>query len=352
MLPVLVLGYNSDNMYTFLLILTIVSLIILLLLTALKPTPSKFSKFELERRSDLGNKEAKSELDRENLLIDVISLQRVLVALMLVVVVLLCVATFGQLVGILVALFIALEYGSIARLGFIRKLSQKIYNRFEKHILNFIKKVPYLFKIMRSIPLDDSVSNQHIDSREELQHLVDESTGVLTSDEKNLIVHSLSFSDQLVSSIMTPRSVIDSIKGSEFLGPLTLDDLHKTGHSRLPVIRGDIDHIIGILHLNELLSLDKKRSTTAEKAMEPKVFYIRQDQNLQHALAAFLRTKHHLFVVVNEFRETVGLLALEDVIESLIGRKIVDEFDAHDNLREVALRNPRENNHPEKHEDV
>jgi len=131
-----------------------------------------------------------------------------------------------------------------------------------------------------------------------------------------------------------------------------LDDLHKTGHSRLPVIKGDIDHVIGILHLNNLLSLDIKRSTTAEKAMEKKVFYIRQDQTLQHALAAFLRTKHHLFVVVNEFRETVGLLALEDVLEALLGRKIVDEFDEHDNLRQVALRNPRGNNHPDQREDV
>ncbi|HUC96386.1 MAG TPA: CBS domain-containing protein, partial [Candidatus Saccharimonadales bacterium] len=195
-------------------------------------------------------------------------------------------------------------------------------------------------------------TNQPIASRQELQYLVDASVGVLSSDEKNLIVHSLSFGDQLVSSVMTPRSMIDSIKSSEFLGPLTLDDLHKTGHGKLPVIKNDVDHVIGILNLQSLLALDIKRSTTAEKAMDPKVFYIRQEQSLQHALAAFLRTKHNLFIVVNEFRETVGLLSLEDVIEALLGRKIVDEFDNHDNLREVALRNPHGNNYPKKREDV
>jgi CBS domain containing-hemolysin-like protein len=152
---------------------------------------------------------------------------------------------------------------------------------------------------------------------------------------------------------MTPRGVIDSISKKELLGPLVLDDLHKTGHSRFPVIDGDIDHVVGMLHIQDLLILDaKQRSNTVEKVMEPRVFYVREDQTLEHALTAFLRTRHHLFVVVNEFRETVGVLSLEDVIEVLLGRKIVDEFDAHDDLRAVAARNPRGNNEPQKHEDI
>lgn len=346
------MGYNRVIMFIFLTILTVLVFVALLIFTAMRPTSSGFSVFELERRTELGDKAAQKILTRENLLNDIISLQHILVAIFLVKVVLLSVVTFGWLIGIIVAFFVTLEYGSIARLGFLKTWSQKIYNRFEPNVIKFIQKTPFLFKILRNVPAMDIKINQRIDSREELQHLVDESISALTPDEKKLVVHSLSFGDQLVSTIMTPRSVIDSIKNSEFLGPLTLDDLHKTGHSRLPVINGDIDHIIGILNLRGLLTLDIKRSTTAEKAMDPKVFYIRQDQTLQHALAAFLRTHHHLFIVVNEFRETVGLLSLEDVIEALLGRKIIDEFDAHDDLRAVALRNPHDNNHPEKREDV
>lgn len=346
------MGYNSFNMSILLFTLTVVIFIKLLILTAFKPTRSSFSKFELERRSGLGDKIAKNDLERDELLVDVLSLQRVLVALLLVIFVLLSVVTFGWFLGIIISLVVALEYGALARIQFINKLAQKIYDKFEKDIIKFIKKTPLLFKFLRNVPNTPSDASIHISSSAELQHLIDSSVGVLTPDEKKLVVNGLSFGDKLVSSVMTPRSVIDSIKSSEFLGPLTLDDLHKTGHSRLPVINGDIDHIVGILNLKSLLALDIKRSTAAEKAMDPKVFYIRQDQTLQHALAAFIRTHHHLFVVVNEFRETVGLLSLEDVMESLLGRKIVDEFDAHDDLRKVALRNPRDNNHPEKHEDV
>ena len=86
--------------------------------------------------------------------------------------------------------------------------------------------------------------------------------------------------------------------------------------------------------------------------MEKRVFYIREDQTLQHALNAFIRTHHHLFVVVNEYRETVGVLSLEDVMEALLGHEIVDEFDAHDDLRKVAERNPRKNNQPTGHTNV
>ena len=77
---------------------------------------------------------------------------------------------------------------------------------------------------------------------------------------------------------------------------------------------------------------------TAEKAMDSGINYIRQDQTLNQALAAFLKTHKHLFIVVNESRETVGLLTLNDVIQELIGHPIIDEFDTHDNLHAVAKR--------------
>lgn len=264
---------------------------------------------------------------------------------------LLAVARYGWIVGTVIAVTIAIGYGSVARLAFIQKRSQKLYAKHESSILRLVEKFPKAFALLRSMPVADSVDNR-LESREELVHLVGESGQLLTTNEKQLIMHSLTFDDQLVETIMTPRSVIDSVPKSELLGPLALDDLHKTGHSRFPVIDHDIDHVVGMLHIHDLLALTDKKSVTAGTAMEPRVYYIRSDQTLAHALAAFLRTHHHLFIVVNEFRETVGLLSLEDVIEAMIGRKIIDEFDAHDDLRAVAARNPRGNNHPEKRKDV
>jgi len=330
---------------------TVVVFALLIFVSGSRPLRSTMSEFELTRRANVGDETARTILRREQLLGDILSLQRIVAAVLLVIVVLLCVATFGWLLGIIIAVIIALEYGAIAQIAALQQQSQKLYERIEPSLLNFVERYGSIFVFFRSVPLEVDNSWQ-LESREELQHLVSQSGTVLTSDEKKLIAHSLSFGKTLVGSIMTPKTMIDSIKKSDVLGPLVLDDLHKTGHSRFPVTDGDIDHIIGIVHIQSLLALDTKRSITAEKAMEPQVFYIKEDQTLQHALAAFLRTHHHLFIVVNEFRETVGLLSLEDVLEALLGRPIIDEFDTHDNLRVVAARNPRDNNHPEKREDV
>lgn len=332
-------------------LLCLVFVALLVAVAAVRPQRSAMSEFELTRRKENGDKTAGDVLRRESLLSDILSLQRVCEALFVVLFTVVSVATFGWLLGVVVAVIVALEYGALARVGLWQQPVQRLYQEYEGHLMNFIEKVPWLFKILRSVT-PSGPRRVRLESREELQHLVVQSGHLLSGDEKKQIAHSLQFASRQVSEVMTPRSVIDSISKKELLGPLVLDDLHKTGHSRFPVIDEDIDHVVGMLYIQNLLTLDKKHSLTAEKAMEPKVFYIREDHMLDQALTAFIRTRHHLFVVVNEYRETVGLLSLEDVIEALLGRKIVDEFDAHDDLRAVAERNPRSNNLPQKHEDI
>lgn len=324
---------------------------LLVMVAAVAPKRTGMSGYELERRRAAGESQAVEILQREEALVDVLSFQRAATALLLVIFVTASVATFGWLLGVVLSVVVALEYGAVARLSAVRRRSQDLYEKHESQLIHLTKRFSGFFRFLRSVT-PEPVQSPQLDSREELEHLVAQSGTLLTPDEKKLFKNGLRFGIREVREIMTPRSVIDSIASQELLGPLVLDDLHKTGHSRFPVTDGDIDHVVGMLHVQDMLTLDVKRSVTAEKAMEARVFYIREDQNLQHALAAFLRTHHHLFVVVNEFRETVGLLSLEDVIETLLGRKIIDEFDAHDDLRVVAGRNPRGNNHPEKREDV
>lgn len=335
----------------FLVVVTFVSFLCLIMVASVQPRRAGLSLYELERRAKADDKAARLELERERLVADIETILRTKTALLLVIFVILSIVTFGWLVGIIISVVVALFYSAISRLGLVRRPSQKLYELIEPKLLRLIRKTPRFIRFIRSGAIMPG-NIARIDSRQELQYLVDNSDGILTDDEKKLVVSGLSFNDKTVSSIMTPKSMIDSVKKSEFLGPLTLDELHKTGHSRLPVIDKDIDHVVGILHLKSLLALDIKRSTTAEKAMDPKVYYIKEDQTLADALAAFLKTHHHLFVVVNEYRETAGLLALEDVIEALIGHKIIDEFDTHDDLRAVAMRNLGGNNKPQKGRDI
>ncbi len=339
-------------MFSLPVILWCLSILILILLAGFKPRQSTVSRYEKDRRVAAGDSETKWLAHRDLLIGHILRLQQIIVAILIIISVNFSVMAFGIWLGIVLSVIVALEYQAVAHLARLQKISQRLYVSLEERVLKFVDRFSGLFKYLGTVQTDSEEELRSLDSREDLQHLIDQSVGILTPNEKKLIVNGLSFSDRSVESVMTPRSVIDSIKKSEFLGPLMLDELHKTGHSRLPVYDGDIDHIVGILHLQSLLTLDIKRSVTAEKAMESQVFYIRSDQTLQHALAAFLRTRHHLFMVVNEFRETVGLITLEDVMEALLGHRIIDEFDAHDDLRAVALRNIHGNNHPENRQDV
>jgi len=331
------------------LLFTIAAFLLLLIVAAIRPHHSDLNLFELERRSTLGDKRAQKALIREKVLWDVVSLQRVAIALLQVTVFILAELAYGFYFGILAALIVALLYGSIARLWIIKKIAQKLYKHIEEPIINLINNAPILVKFLRSAPMSSGGHLLKIDSREELQHLVAESAGVLTDEEKKLIVNSLSFNDRLVKEVMTPRDMIISIKKAEFLGPLTLDDLSKSGHEKLPVISGDINHVVGILHLEGLLALDNKRSVTAEKAMESKVYYIHKNQTLEHALTEFLSTRHYMLIVINESRETVGLITLNDIVEALVGREIVDGFDSHDSIKAVSQRKVHTNNHQKPH---
>ena len=331
------IGYNN-RMFMFYSIATFVVFILTLLVAAVRPPHSKINLYELERRSKNGDKQSKQALSREKMLGSVISLQKIIVAVLQVASFTFAELAFGMLFGIFIAFLLAFGCESIAHLTFFRETSIKIYNRLEPALLRFIKRTPMLFRIISGAPRFGDYYNLRIDSREELQHLVAESDSVLTTDEKKLIVHSLSFNDRPIHSIMTPRRDIVGISKDEFLGPLMLDDLHKVGHSSMPVIDGDLDHIIGVLNIKGLLTLDSKKSTTAEKEMQSKVYYVREDQTLHHALVALLHTHNHLLIVINEVGETVGILTLEDIIEALLGREIVDEFNDHGNLKAVASR--------------
>lgn len=326
----------------------LVTLAVLLIVLGVQPKIPSHSQFELRRRSAAGDEEAKLLLRRRKFLRDIISLQRAVASLCLVILSVISVYLFNWAAGLILSIIIALEIGAVARIGLWQKYSQQLYEKYEPLILTTIERHQVILSLIRSV--SPAVGDSRvIESKEELLEMVAQSSGAISSSEKKLITNGLKFNDMKVEEIMTPRSMIESVPMNELLGPLVLDDLHKKGYSRFPVIDGDIDHVVGMLRIQDLLTIDRKaKSHRAETVMSKDVYYIRENQTLQHALAAFLKTQHHLFIVVNEFRETVGLLSLEDVIEALLGQKIIDEYDIYGDIRKAATANPQKNNLPTK----
>jgi CBS domain containing-hemolysin-like protein len=158
----------------------------------------------------------------------------------------------------------------------------------------------------------------------------------IPAGEVDMLTNALSFGDKLVSDVLIPKRVVDVVSAEESIGPVLTDELHKSGHSRFPVYEGKKDNIVGILFLRDLVM--NKKSGTVRTVMKPHLTYVHEDFTLYQTLEAFIKTKHHLFLVVNKFEEFVGIITIEDVIEQIVGKVIVDEFDNYDDLRAVAAK--------------
>lgn len=174
-------------------------------------------------------------------------------------------------------------------------------------------------------------------TRAELTHMISSvqvSDTDLSADEVRIVKHALTFGEKKVRDVMTPRSVIQGVRDDDVLSPVLLDELHKSGHSRFPVLSVDGESATGILYLKDLI--DVKTHTRVAEIMRGPMHYVNEDRELDHVLQAFLRTKQHLFLVVNPFAEITGLVTVEDIVEQVLGKPIIDEFDRYDSMRDVA----------------
>lgn len=176
-----------------------------------------------------------------------------------------------------------------------------------------------------------------IQSKEELleilRHNAEEFDHV-NPDELKIAENALVFGDKLISDHMVPLSKVYFVKADEVLTPVVLGELHDSGHSRFPVCQGSNQNVIGTLYLKDAMQV--KSSKVVKDVMRQEIYFINERQSLDHALKAFLKVRHHMFVVVNEFEDVVGVLSMEDVLEEIIGHQIMDEFDQYDDLKAVA----------------
>lgn len=176
-------------------------------------------------------------------------------------------------------------------------------------------------------------------SKKELMHIIGEHSDSqhsdLDADEERIVKGALTFGDKTVVDVMTPRSVMVVVDKDELLDATTLRRLQQSGHSRFPVCDREADKVVGLLYWRSLVgqALGKKR---AGEVCTKQVYYLNETEHLDAALEVFLKTKHHLYMVTNEFEEVQGIVTIEDVIEEILDREIVDEFDRHEDLRAVA----------------
>ncbi len=147
---------------------------------------------------------------------------------------------------------------------------------------------------------------------------------------------------KMAKEIMTPRTVVFSL--SEHL---TLREAKEKGglwpHSRVPVYDRDQEDIVGLVLRKDLLAAlaDDREDLKLSDLMRP-VHFVPESITADQLLTEFLERRQHLFIVIDEYGGLSGVVSLEDVLEEIVGREIVDELDKAEDMRGLARRRRKE----------
>jgi putative hemolysin len=167
-------------------------------------------------------------------------------------------------------------------------------------------------------------------SRDDIEHLIDTGTaeGVVEPLEQKLALGALRLGDRSVRDIMRPRIDLDAMDADtppdEVLGTVAM-----AGFSRLPVYEGDLDHVLGFVHIKDLFRQNYLGwPIELRKLLHPALF-VPESMTLDRLLELFQEKHNQLAIVLNEYGGTEGMVTLEDVVEEIVG-EIRDEHRRHE----------------------
>jgi CBS domain containing-hemolysin-like protein len=185
--------------------------------------------------------------------------------------------------------------------------------------------------------------NSSLQSTQEIVSLANlhRKEGAISAMEEKIIENVLGLKDKKAVDIMTPRTVVLSMESS-----LTVEEARAEAgewtHSRVPVFGKTKDDILGLVFRRDVHSaiLNGEKTKTLDKIMHP-IHIVPEMVRSDRLLHMFLERREHLFAVVDEYGGFSGVVTLEDVLEEMIGRQIIGEFDKTVDMSEMARRKGR-----------
>jgi CBS domain containing-hemolysin-like protein len=173
---------------------------------------------------------------------------------------------------------------------------------------------------------DDKADGAH--SEEELRLVL--ASAQNTTGGRNIVLNALDLRHRVVREVMRPRQEISAFNSDATIAEC-LALAEKTRYSRFPLCEnGNLDKTLGVVHIKDLYALRDRARTAADLLIAArKLIYVPETARLERLLQLFLERKLHFAFVVDEYGGTVGIVTLENALESLVGQ-IQDEFDSED----------------------
>jgi Mg2+/Co2+ transporter CorB len=163
---------------------------------------------------------------------------------------------------------------------------------------------------------------------EELRTVVLETGGFLPVEHQSMVISLLDLEQAVVEDIMIPKSEIVGID-LNLPWPLLLEQLETAQHTRLPLYRGSIDNLLGMIHARQILNLALEDELTPEqllRAAEP-AYFIPEATLLNMQIMNFRKMKRRSAFVVDEYGDLLGLVTIEDILEEIVGEFTTDIAD-------------------------
>lgn len=178
-----------------------------------------------------------------------------------------------------------------------------------------------------------AITEKEISDLAELGH----ERGTLEEDEQEIISSFVEFKSVLVAEVMIPRVDIAAVPYNVSSEEL-IDTINRSGYSRFPIYKENLDKIVGLVHAKDLLQYLRNKSFIKEETISKitrDVLFVPEGKMISEMLKEFQQKKMHMAIVVDEFGGTSGLITLEDIIEEIIG-EIWDEHDPEENAIKIV----------------
>lgn len=169
-------------------------------------------------------------------------------------------------------------------------------------------------------------------TEEEIRRIINEGEekGVLDKEEKEMIQGVFDFDDKLAKAVMTPRTKVFAIDVEMNINE-AVDVIIKKQYSRVPIYKGNMDNIIGIINMKDLLKVlvGKKEEFISLEHIARKPYFVPETKDINILFRELKESNNHLAILIDEYGGFSGIVTIEDLIEEILG----DIFDEYDKLR-------------------
>lgn len=167
-------------------------------------------------------------------------------------------------------------------------------------------------------------------SREEIKeivkfHKISDSSDI-DEDEERIVLGALSFSERKVRDIYTKKEDVFALEKETVLSQKMLQEIRESGYTRIPVYEKELDEIYGILFVKDLIGRERDLPIKS-LVRKQNILSVFEHKKLDSLLNQFIQQKVHLAVVMNKEKKVLGIVTLEDVVEEILEKEILDEVD-------------------------